>query len=98
MVIMATSATVLYQTEVSANDSPILTNQPDEAFLEFLSSMSEVEGEFTDPLDMLDLEDEPMLDHREPETNLPDQQLINQNDSDVEGKMKTKIFKQENNL
>ncbi len=32
-------------------------NQPDAAFLEFLAGMTEVEGEITDPLDMLELAD-----------------------------------------
>lgn len=35
--------------------------QPDEAFLEFLAAMDEVDGEITDPLDMLEVADEPEL-------------------------------------
>jgi len=39
---------------ISANDVIL---KPDEAFLEFLASMSEVNGEMNDPLDMLDITD-----------------------------------------
>jgi len=43
--------------------------EPDEAFLEFLASMAEVDGEVTDPLDMLDIVDDSELNTSEAELN-----------------------------
>lgn len=51
--------------------------EPDEAFLEFLASMEDVDGEVTDPLDMLDIADEPELNTSETEL---DNKSTQQND------------------
>ena len=72
MIIMAASSTLLNTHQVFAQERSITESQPDEAFLEFLASMAEVDGEVTDPLDMLELSDEPALDESEISTDHPD--------------------------
>ncbi|TQV84920.1 hypothetical protein [Aliikangiella coralliicola] len=45
-----------------SNSQSIEMEQPDEAFLEFLATMSVVDEEISDPLDMLEIADEQMDD------------------------------------
>jgi len=63
---MASSSLMINSFALAASepDNNLETNQPDEAFLEFLASMDEVDGEMTDLLDMLDVSDELALDEK----------------------------------
>ncbi len=53
-------------------------NQPDEAFLEFLASMSEVDGELTDPLDMVEITDSEMFDSNDFDSKKRELERVNQ--------------------
>ncbi|TQV75202.1 hypothetical protein FLL45_09695 [Aliikangiella marina] len=55
---LLTSSTIITSGNIFAQ---AVNQEPDEAFLEFLASMEDVDGEVTDPLDMLDIADEPEL-------------------------------------
>jgi len=54
--VAAMITTTLFQTAPVFAEETDIINPPDEAFLEFLANMSEVDGDYSDPLDMLELE------------------------------------------
>ena len=63
---------------------------PDEAFLEFLASMSDVNGEVTDPLDMLALAEDELSADKSAKENKIEKALLDESSVPAESKAEVK--------
>lgn len=73
--------------------------QPNEAFLEFLASMDEVNGEITDPLDMLEVVDEPELIETKSQSKQPkdeSKKILDEKSEGMKPNTKTQLVVKEN--
>lgn len=70
--------------------------QPSAAFLEFLADISEVDGEITDPLDMLELEDSELLNTSADKKSENETDINLSADEIRKAKVKVKILPQKN--
>jgi len=62
--------------------------QPDEAFLEFLASMADIDGESSDPLDMLNADDMGLENIKLDEKKTDNKQVLVKTKPKHEGKVK----------
>ena len=70
--------------------------QPSEDFLEFLAAMDEVNGEMTDPLDMLEMVDEPELIETKQQSEDKQEKSLEEKTETMKQNPKTQLVAKEN--